>query len=189
MKYRLIISAALMAVAMTAYATEEPKEVDNKPVQEQTETVEAQAEVKAEAEPDAKAEAAKSDNTTTYIIGGIIIALLGYAFYRRSRVPKVVVSFDDLLGYAELAKNSGASSVTAFRLSSMPEAQIKILLDQMGLTKTFNRNGYKAEFTLVVAQLDENDNVISQRVYHGHSFDEKLSAAFSAQTMLKIALK
>lgn len=49
--------------------------------------------------------------------------------------------------------------------------------------------GYNAEFTLVVAQLDENENVISQRVYYGHSFDERLSAAFSAQTMLKIALK
>jgi hypothetical protein len=187
MKYRLIISAVFVAVAVSVYANEEPKELENKPTKELTEAAESPVVVKTDEKADAKE--TTSDNMMWYIIGGIVVAIVGYALYRRASRSNVVVSFDDLLSFAELAKNSGAYSVTAFRLSSMPEEQRKILLDQMGLTKTFKIKGYNAEFTLVVAQLDENENVISQRVYYGHSFDERLSAAFSAQTMLKIALK
>lgn len=125
--------------------------------------------------------------TLLYIIGGVVVALGCYAIYRRSR--RTVVSFDSLLKYAESSKNSGAAAVVAFRLSSMPEAQRRQTKEQMGLGRSYKMNGYKDDATLIVAQVDENDNVLAQRAYYGHSFDERLSAAFSTQSMLKITLK
>jgi hypothetical protein len=187
MKYRLLLSSVLMTVAVAAYAVEEPKDTEDKPAQEQLEQKDTVATVQNEEK--AVADDEKSDNTMWYIIGGVVVAIVGYAIFRRSSGSKVVVTFDELIGYAEAAKNSGASYLTAFKLSSMPEEQQKTLLDQMGLSATFKRKGYMTDSTLVVAQLDENDNVLSQRVYYGHAFDEKLSAAFSSQTMLKITLK
>ena len=46
MKYRLIISAAFVAVAVSVYANDEPKELENKPTKELTEAAESPVAVK-----------------------------------------------------------------------------------------------------------------------------------------------
>ena len=117
-----------------------------------------------------------------------VVAAIGYSVYKR-RISPTVITFDSLVDYAELAKNSGAASVNAFRLGSMPEAQRQQVMTQYKLGYRYKVKGYKPESTLVVVQMDDEGKVLDQIILCGHQFDEKLSIAFSNNSVLTINLK
>ena len=62
-------------------------------------------------------------------------------------------------------------------------------MTKFNLGYKYKVKGYKAESTLVVVQMGDNGEVMDQIILCGHQFDEKLSIAFSNNTVLTINLK
>ena len=131
----------------------------------------------------------ESKNGLKWVIMVSVIAAISFVVYRRYKLSKTVITFDSLVDYAELAKTSGAASVNAFILGSMPEEQQKQVMTKFNLGYKYKVKGYKAESTLVVVQMGDNGEVMDQIILCGHQFDEKLSIAFSNNTVLTINLK
>lgn len=197
---RILISIFCATIALTALAVEDDvKNTDN--VTTESETVDSQVEndsnaTLADEKDEADTPAAvrkenkteKSDNSWKWIIVVAVVAAIGYSVYKR-RISPTVIAFDSLVDYAELAKNSGAASVNAFRLGSMPEAQRQQVMTQYKLGYRYKVKGYKPESTLVVVQMDDEGKVLDQIILCGHQFDEKLSIAFSNNSVLTINLK
>ena len=197
---RILISIFCATIALTALAVEDDvKNTDN--VTTESETVDSQVEndsnaTLADEKDEADTPAAvrkenkteKSDNSWKWIIVVAVVAAIGYSVYKR-RISPTVITFDSLVDYAELAKNSGAASVNAFRLGSMPEAQRQQVMTQYKLGYRYKVKGYKPESTLVVVQMDDEGKVLDQIILCGHQFDEKLSIAFSNNSVLTINLK
>lgn len=197
---RILISIFCVTIALTALAVEDDvKNTDN--VTTESETVDSQVEndsnaTLADEKDEADTPAAvrkenkteKSDNSWKWIIVVAVVAAIGYSVYKR-RISPTVITFDSLVDYAELAKNSGAASVNAFRLGSMPEAQRQQVMTQYKLGFKYKYKGYKPESTLVVVQMDDEGKVLDQIILCGHQFDEKLSIAFSNNSVLTINLK
>lgn len=197
---RILISIFCVTIALTALAVEDDvKNTDN--VTTESETVDSQVEndsnaTLADEKDEADTPAAvrkenkteKSDNSWKWIIVVAVVAAIGYSVYKR-RISPTVITFDSLVDYAELAKNSGAASVNAFRLGSMPEAQRQQVMTQYKLGYRYKVKGYKPESTLVVVQMDDEGKVLDQIILCGHQFDEKLSIAFSNNSVLTINLK
>ena len=197
---RILISIFCVTIALTALAVEDDvKNTDN--VTTESEIVDSQVEndsnaTLADEKDEADTPAAvrkenkteKSDNSWKWIIVVAVVAAIGYSVYKRRSSP-TVITFDSLVDYAELAKNSGAASVNAFRLGSMPEAQRQQVMTQYKLGYRYKVKGYKPESTLVVVQMDDEGKVLDQIILCGHQFDEKLSIAFSNNSVLTINLK
>lgn len=135
----------------------------------------------------AKENPTESGGAWKWILIGSAVAAVCYVGYRRSR--KTVITFDSVIDYAELAKNSGAATVNAFRLGAMSEIQQKQVMEQYNLGARYRLKGYKVESTLVLLQMDDEGNVLDGTVVCGHEFDEKLSIALSANTVFQINLK
>ena len=197
---RILISIFCATIALTALAVEDDvKNTDN--VTTESETVDSQVEndsnaTLADEKDEADTPAAvrkenkteKSDNSWKWIIVVAVVAAIGYSVYKR-RISPTVITFDSLVDYAELAKNSGAASVNAFRLGSMPKEQQQQVMSQFKLGYKFKIKGYNPENTLVVVQMDGDGNVLDQVILCGHQFDEKLSIAISNNNVLTINLK
>lgn len=197
---RILISIFCATIALTALAVEDDvKNTDN--VTTESETVDSQVEndsnvtlVDEKDEADTPAavrkenKTEKSDNSWKWIIVVAVVAAIGYSVYKR-RISPTVITFDSLVDYAELAKNSGAASVNAFRLGSMPKEQQQQVMSQFKLGYKFKIKGYNPENTLVVVQMDGDGNVLDQVILCGHQFDEKLSIAISNNNVLTINLK
>ena len=189
-----------MTIALTALAVEDDvKNTDN--VTTESETVDSQvendsnatladekdeADIPAAVQKENKTE--KSDDSWKWVILIVAVAAIGYSVYKRKIAP-TVITFDSLVDYAELAKNSGAASVNAFRLGSMPDAQRQQVMTQYKLGFKYKYKGYKPESTLIVVQMDDEGKVLDQIILCGHKFDEKLSIAFTNNTVLTISLK
>lgn len=197
---RILISIFCVTIALTALAVEDDvKNTDN--VTTESETVDSQvendsnatladekdeADIPAAVQKENKTE--KSDDSWKWVILIVAVAAIGYSVYKRKIAP-TVITFDSLVDYAELAKNSGAASVNAFRLGSMPDAQRQQVMTQYKLGFKYKYKGYKPESTLIVVQMDDEGKVLDQIILCGHKFDEKLSIAFTNNTVLTISLK
>lgn len=200
---KILISIFCVTLAFATYAVEnDVKNTDN--VKSECDAVDSPAEnghkmlsVDEEHKADAAAsvpkerqsdKSEKSDNSWKWIVIVAVVAAIGYSVYRRKIAP-TVITFDSLVDYAELAKNSGAASVNAFRLGSMSNDQQRQVMSQFKLGYKFKIKGYKPESTLVVVQMDDDGKVLDQVILCGHQFDEKLSIAISNNNVLTINLK
>ncbi len=199
---KILISIFCVTLALTASAVEDDvMTTDNVKAESESVAVESQTENNPDATVvDQKHEAGtpvpvqkenkteKSDDSWKWVILIVAVAAIGYSVYKR-KIDPTVITFDSLVDYAELAKNSGAASVNAFRLGSMPDAQRQQVMTQYKLGFKYKYKGYKPESTLVVVQMDDEGKVLDQIILCGHKFDEKLSIAFTNNTVLTISLK
>lgn len=199
---KILISIFCVTLALTASAVEDAvKTTDNVKAESESVAVESQTENNPDATVvDQKHEAGtpvpvqkenkteKSDDSWKWVILIAAVAAIGYSVYKR-KIDPTVITFDSLVDYAELAKNSGAASVNAFRLGSMPKEQQQQVMSQFKLGYKFKIKGYNPENTLVVVQMDDEGKVLDQIILCGHKFDEKLSIAFTNNTVLTISLK
>lgn len=134
-----------------------------------------------------KKQAHKRSYTTYLIIGGII-AIVGFAVYRKKYkfeykiVQTDVLSLDDIITYAKKYASRGYSNMRIWRLSAMDDTQqfaIKTTLTNRGISNV------DAQTTLISC-LEKNGELKPFVIYLAQNLDAKILAVVNTENIIKI---
>lgn len=198
MKNIILLAVFTVISICHSEANQEPQAVDEQPLQEQVlegtidaTSVELSTEEIPQIKNDNKASAKQTGYTKYLIIGGIV-AVVGFAVYRKQRKTKksqpfIVerkdrLSLSDIISYARKHASEGYSSMLICRLSAMDNIKSFVV------TTVLNNNGFSdvnEETTLFVC-LEKDGEAKAFAVFVAEELDEKLSIAINSENMVKV---